>query len=179
MTRAKSGSKDDDGWMWIEQSAIPWDVDVIAEKVDGVIEITALRLLPKKGAKQSAVVTAEQLRRLPLRQIKRQAAHIVSGDGMAGLEPMVYAKRGQRLADEHYRDVALYYEHYLESKTSPRQGIAGFYGVPIGTAGRWIERARELGFLGRPSKPGMPGVDVKPATTQGPKLKAKVARKRR
>src|SRR5437899_1304080 len=95
MTRAKSGDADDDPWMQIEQEAVPWDVDVIVEKVDGVIEITALRLQQKTGATHSAVVTAEQLRRLPLRQIKRQAAHIVSGDGMAGLEPKVYAKHGQ------------------------------------------------------------------------------------
>lgn len=122
-------------------------------------------------------VTGETLRRLPVRTLVRDATARVAaqwrlseaqGEDMrlvpaspsegletyrALLEDARRPRRGSPITDDHLRQVADLYRTALARGDAPTQTVADSMHVVPSTAGRWVKRARERGFLG-PTTPG-------------------------
>jgi hypothetical protein len=106
-------------------------------------------------------VTSDLLRRLPLRQMQETAAlrfQSIFNSDMTTADVMKPFDRertpGQPWPDEHYQRVA---EVYRSATSAPAKAICNRWNVSKPTAAKWIRKARELGHLGWPARPGVAG----------------------
>lgn len=145
-------------WVNVEQGVVDWEVDLLVETIDGVVQPVGLLLQPPSDAKDLSdyVITWEKLHALPLRELKERAAKKFAGDPI-DLKPPILAKEGRALPRAHYEWVATAYETAVEANSAPIPFIAGYWEVSRSTAARWIARARELDLLDYPEKPGIAG----------------------
>jgi hypothetical protein len=67
------------------------------------------------------------------------------------------ARRPYSLTDEFLADVASTYREALRTGERPRRAVMAAFGIDNGnTAGKWIAKCREKGYLG-PTDPGRQG----------------------
>lgn len=107
-----------------------------------------------------AVITAERLRSLPLAELRAAAAARLAGGDPFGAFRKVARQRGKALPDEHYQQVAQVYRSAVERRQSPLRAIESFWQVSHPAAAKYVRRARELGFLGWPERPGIAGYEA-------------------
>lgn len=60
------------------------------------------------------------------------------------------------------RDVAEIYVQALKTSLPPTKAIQRWSGASRPTASLWVRKARDLGFIGQPTKPGQAGNNPKP-----------------
>jgi len=168
---------------WVHMRAFPWDISVKVTDVDGIPEITSLRLEPAPPAwalglggpgirdrvdAADAVVSSDRLRRLPLRLIANIAAQAqmatqdtvdeVAAEVMAVLEAdRVDWPQGRRRPDEHYQEVADAYRSALAKRQPPVKTIQDRWVVGRAMASRYVAEARKRGYLDYPSRAGVAG----------------------
>jgi hypothetical protein len=126
-------------------------------------------------AKSEGAVTGDMLRRLPVaRHVERaalQAASVVEVQkdlrgGITQIGPVSnreqaaevlesaarrVPRRGSPVSDEHLKQVATLYRKALRMqgpKKAPTEAVAMQMHVSRSTAGRWVRKARDAGFLG-------------------------------
>lgn len=103
------------------------------------------------------VITAELLRRLPLRQLREAVlAHRRGSDPMNALHEPRKAGRGPKPV-EHFEEVADLYRSAVADGSSPLLAIARRFGVGREAAKKYVRGARDRGLLGYPARPGQPG----------------------
>lgn len=179
----------DDGWVEpIRVDALLWDISVKVSEVDGVPQITGLKLEPRAtmpwtapdGTKmttvlpESAVVTSERLRHLPLRFLARTAAEVSGGAAtQESLQAIFDAERpekrqqGRERPDAHYEEVATVYTNALRAGRPPTKAVGERWGVERAMASRYVAEARKRGLLGYPTRQGVAGTtsDTSPHPT--------------
>src|SRR5687767_2770089 len=111
----------EDAWIWIEQAVIPHYVGVKVEQIDGVWQLTDLCLEAPPGRKgrTRVAITADLIRRFPLREVKEQAARNAADRQLEGALPTIYAREGRQLPREHYQQIASVYRIAVEANTPP------------------------------------------------------------
>ena len=136
-----------DGWIDYEDDDWPWTITLLAGVVDGAPRLLGLQLIPRRDRTDSElVVTAQALRRLPLRRLTRGAIEMKRLDfGQAVSE----ALRSESRDPDHFGNVARVYRQARESgrEGGPRAAIAQLWGVSEKTVDRWIREARQRGDL--------------------------------
>lgn len=171
-----AGKLSPDGWanaaLRVPGSREPafWGVSVRVETVDGRPEITGLRI--EQASDRVAVVTADRLRRLPLRMLREVASVISEGarstDGRASADAVSDAYLGTRIERApgepwpraHYEFIAQAYRHAVQRGLPPLLEIQRMWGVSRAMASKYVAKARELGLLGYPARPGVAGADA-------------------
>jgi hypothetical protein len=174
------------GWATMAFETLPWDISVKLTEVDGIPQITSLRLEPRtldvNIPAADAVVTSDRVRRLPLQQLGRLGAEVLRGKASAeSLDAIFTAESVQRPQirehpPEHYEEVARVYLAALEAKVRPTGAVAERWGVGRSMASRYVATARERGLLDDPPGPGVAGVSQKVIPIQ--KEKAPTKKKR-
>jgi len=174
-----TGYPDPDGWVSLALHGFPWDIAVKVTEVDGIPELTALRLEPRTahfgypdadgtrvpiGAVDAtdAVVTSERLRSLPLRLIANVAAAVLAGGEPEKIAAVFESERvnwpqGRPRPDEHYKEVANVYRAALAWRQPPVKAIEERWVVGRAMASRYVAEARKRGYLDYPSRPGVAG----------------------
>jgi hypothetical protein len=164
-------------WIYVVPSDGAWRYQVRLEDVDGVPQITGLHLerrdrggvdLKKVGnelrpipaaSPAEAVITSRALQAVPLTFLARVAAAHRAGnqptvrDALAGFR----GGRPKVLPDEHFEAVAQVYLSALQRREPPLKAVGTHFGVKRAMASRYVQRARELQFLGWPEKHGVAG----------------------
>lgn len=178
----------EDGFAAMHIDSLPWDIFVKLSTVDGVPQITSLLLEPcttkpwtaKDGTKmttvppETAVVTVERLRKLPLRLAARLAAEVFVGEATEeSLQEVFDANRvkwpqGRQRPDSHYEEVAAVYTNALRNGRSPTKAVGERFGVERAMASRYVAEARKRGLLGYPARQGVAGTssDISPHQTK-------------
>jgi hypothetical protein len=155
---------DKDGWSRVLLPDNPWwAIAVRVTEVDGVPQLTSLRIEPANVDRAVAVISHERLRRLPLGVLATAAAGFKDGDveqlGAAFEAQHLEWPQGRRRPDSHYRDVAEVYLAALKKRQPPVKAVQDRWLVGRAMASRYVARARELGYLGAaPTRPGVAGV---------------------
>jgi hypothetical protein len=174
------------GWATIAFETLPWDISVKLTEVDGIPQITSLRLEPRtldgNIPAAEAVVTSDRVRRLPLQQLGRLGAEILRDKAPAeSFDAIITAENVQRSQirehpPEHYEEVARVYLAALEAKVPPTGAVAERWGVGRSMASRYVATARERSLLGDPPRPGVAGVSRKVIPIQKTKAPTKKER---
>lgn len=141
-----------------------WSTEMVSGEAEAFFDWIAT--LPIAERRQWAVehglgraITSARLRRLPLSELRAAAAaHLAGGDPWTQFKA-VERHRGKPLPIEHFRQVADIYRGAVERRQSPLLAIQCAYGVSRPSASKYVRRARKLGFLGYPAKPGVAGAD--------------------
>ncbi|MGD0285113.1 MAG: hypothetical protein ABSC31_01840 [Acidimicrobiales bacterium] len=158
---------DPEGFVNVGVFDLPWRIYVRVAEVGGVPQIVALRIeagvlgvtedrehLVYEGD-DDPTITADVLRRLPLRQLRAVAVREAYQPESDWLEPFrIERVPGQAWPDEHYQEVA---EVYRSSAGKPLLAIAERWKVSRPTASKWVAEARRRKFLKYPSRPGVAG----------------------
>lgn len=103
-------------------------------------------------------ITAEHLRRTT-QPSNKQLDHFLSANF-----PTSTWKQGKRNATnkQFLRDVADIYNKALRASLPPTKAIQRWSGASRPTASLWVRKARDLGFIGQPTKPGQAGNNRRP-----------------
>ncbi|MDQ6617395.1 MAG: hypothetical protein M3083_22270 [Actinomycetota bacterium] len=156
-----------EGWwtVWLDDQ--PWRIDVCVERVDGVPQLTGLRLArePEPGGgiaePADAVITAERLRKLPLRALRADALAYLDGQtdrvGQELFKRFDERPPGGAWPDDHYREVAAEYLRAVQRGLAPLVAIGERWHVGRAMASKYVKRARELKYLGYPARRGVAG----------------------
>lgn len=146
-----------DGWVSVEGARLlPWRTLVQVASVDGRPCIVGLQLHAPEGellegtAVRDLVVTAEALRRLPLRELRDAALAGQHRELNAVVRALEAPEKppGQRSWDDsHYERVAEVYRAADGVGRPPRQVIADRWHVGLPTVSRWLREARRRGHL--------------------------------
>jgi hypothetical protein len=159
-----------DGYVGVPFRDKPWEISVKVAEVGGVPQIVALRIEAivwgvsedkehveyfYGGSGGDPTITADVLRRLPLRHLREVAVRQVYQPDSDWLEPFkVQRVPGQAWPDEHYQEVA---KVYTSAGAAPLKAISERWGVSRPTASKWVAEARRRKFLKYPSRPGVAG----------------------
>ena len=155
-------SREEDGTVIVAPD-LPWTARLTLETVAGAPRIVGLTLMRRPEATpDQAVITATDLRRLPLGLFERAAAAILS-DGVEDVRTEISRHRaaGEAWGDEHYQEVAEVYRQAVAARRPPLAAIGTRWGVGRAMAAKYVKRARELGHLGYPTRPGVAGATAK------------------
>jgi hypothetical protein len=157
---------DREGFVNVGFRDLPWGIYVRVAEVGGVPQLVSLRIeagvtvsedrehLVYEG-NDDPTITADLLRRLPLRQLRDAAVREAYNPGSDWLEPFkVKRVPGQAWLDEHYQEVA---NVYLSAGAAPLKTIAERWGVSRQAASKWVAEARRRKYLKYPSRPGVAG----------------------
>jgi len=112
------------------------------------------------GTESPTIITAELLRRIPLSRLKAACLTDLAGHSEPSFldtlrEP---PKRGQAPIPIHkLREVAAVYEEAVKKLENPTGRIVDELGLKPATARKYVARARKLGLLGYPDRPGVAG----------------------
>lgn len=149
-----------DGWVEVDLPELGWLVQVRVVHAEGRPHLVGLRLEPRDEALIADVaVTSERLRALPLRQIREAAfaaTYLELGEVAKALAKVERVGR-QPWPDEHYAQVAEVYRRAVDSGKAPLTVISRHWNVSRPMAAKYVRRARELGLLGYPERPGVAG----------------------
>jgi hypothetical protein len=134
-----------------------WVVSVRVEEVDGRLEIVGLLLEPDPDRPlREAVVTAERLRSLSVKELRRSVVERRYSD--LDLEWMeIERPPGAAYPKRFYEMVASMYEVAMEADLPPVQTICQLSGAAEDTVNKWIRSARQLKLLGYPKRVGVAG----------------------
>ena len=108
------------------------------------------------GEHDRPAVTVEMLRSLPLGQMKQEVLTKRNDPWSVGTS-VSRVDAGGGLSEGFLRSVAERYEKAAASGLSPRAVISREEGVSKAAVSKWIGRARGLGLLGYPERPGRTG----------------------
>jgi hypothetical protein len=176
-----------DGWFAFGMPGIGW-VRVALASVEGLLEIVGLyidvdpmfvtasdkRILdwpaaerrqwaidtaPERAAPM-AMITAERLRSLPLAELRAATEARLAGDDPFDAFRKIARQRGKALPNEHHRQVAEVYKAAVERRQPPLKAIENRWQVSRAAAAKYAKRARELGLLGWPERPGIAGYEA-------------------
>ena len=143
---------------WDRPRGIPAVVDIDFELVDGQFGVRKLTVTAAEGA----TVTADLLRNLAIRRLVAEAVLAVNAFRFIGVVKNAKAaiesfdaKSGP--TDEALNAVAAVYRRALMVGEPPTKAVVDDLGLARSTAGRWVMKAREKGFLGSTTK-GKAGV---------------------
>lgn len=134
------------------------DVRVTVRDVEGIPQIVGLELRPLAPRGSETVLTADLLRRLPLRQLK--AAFL---QDKRGTDPLAAFRAPERvtlrgpLPAELLDRVAATYPRAVAAGLAPLKEIGRIERVSRATASKYVRRAREAGLLGWPARVGIAG----------------------
>lgn len=124
------------------------------------------------------VISSELLRALPLRELKNAVlAHRRGESGLDVLDGSRSVGR-ERKSPEHYREVSRLYEWAVKAGLPTHQTIAEHFSVGKEAAHKYIKKARELGFLAYPAKPGVVGASEPVSPIARPARRSKTNKKR-
>ena len=152
---------DSEGYVLGQVKGFPWWIRARVELVDGVNRITSLHL--QRGAEDvhHAVITADVLRRLPLRTITAGAAGPTQNwradaddadwvSSRETAEKVAAARRRDsraRLTDAHYQAVATIYAEEMARSGKGRLAVAEHFGVGLAMASKYVKEARRRELL--------------------------------
>ncbi len=151
-----------DGWVQVDRPEVPWLVQVRVANPLERPEVVGLRLEARDDALLAdVVVTSERLRSLPLRQIREAAFATCRLDFPEAFQAIGKVERTgkQPWPDEHFAQVAKVYRQAVAVGRPPLKEIAQHWKVSRPMAAKYVRRARELGLLGYPERPGVAGAD--------------------
>lgn len=75
------------------------------------------------------------------------------GDSFAGITPeRAHLMRLEGPTDENLRKIALVYAAATVMRLGPTKHVADVIGLPISTAGNWVRKARDAGYLDEVAK---------------------------
>jgi hypothetical protein len=161
-------------FLWPDESRGPWSITLEFGLVGSRNELIRLEIAaidPRNGP-----LTTSVLRQLPLASLaadvrkKHKAATEDLVDLFGGnLSARDVAEMRRLWEDPHrrgpkghppeqYRDVALVYADAYRAGDNPRVAVMNHFEVAKDTAAKWVQRARELGFLGQTVKGRAGGV---------------------
>ena len=143
---------------WDRPRGIPAVVDIDFELVDGQFGVRKLTVTAAEGA----TVTADLLRNLAIQRLVVEAVHVVNASQIVAVNQNAKAaiesfdaKSGPTVEALHA--VAAVYRRALMVGEPPTKAVVDDLGLARSTAGRWVMKAREKGFLGETTK-GKAGV---------------------
>ena len=141
------------GWVVLSDVARGVRVRVKVIEINGLLEIVGLHV----ESFMDEALTSDDIRSLPLRQLKAGAVSALSGDDDV-LERVREAPKGGpvRRPTEHYQNVADVYSANLGAD-APLKAVQEAFGVSRAGASKMVKRARELGLLGWPTQQGRAG----------------------
>jgi hypothetical protein len=156
------------GYVLVLLSDFPWHIEARTHEVDGVPQLTGLRIewFPMTA---DAVITSDRLRRLPLRELVETAAGIQAGNlgrAAAAMRNSEIWPQGRARPDEHFAEVAAIYREAIQNRRPPLNDIRARWTVSRAMASKYVKRARELGYLG-PAKTGVAGEVATPRRKAG------------
>jgi hypothetical protein len=130
---------------------LPCDVELVAEVENGTYVVSELRCSRKRRGRE---VTGEAIRTVPIKRILTLGAI----DANSGLHPGPDATeiRDQGPTEESLHVVAYVYRMAHLVGDPPTRAVASAIGLPYSTAARWVQHARQAGFL-RPADKRRPG----------------------
>lgn len=154
--------------LWRDEKSGSWRLTLRLELVEGRLECTRFGIEAMPGSPAGIKTTV--LRKLPLARLVDQLRdeHIrgfewlgaetqIWGAGgrsdeagdIAALRAAIRTKPGRPVMydDDHYRQVAAIYSAAEASRQPPAKAVADNLGVARTTAIKWVQRARERGFL--------------------------------
>jgi hypothetical protein len=157
----------DPTWPWI----VTIKLDTTPASSHEILEIHLVQRGP-----DSVPITARNLRRLPIGEVKRLGIDAASGN-LSGVHDSLRREPGGwwrevtrrpngRWPDEHFQLVADRYREALERGRPPLNAITERWDVSRATASNWVREARRREHLGWPQKPGTAGATARnsPAT---------------
>jgi len=172
-------------WLSLPFEGLPWSISVRVAEVGGFPQIVCLKLEVGmvKGQGQISwdpssdhliwagprdmdpTITTDLLRQLPLRQLRAAAiARFYEPHGLDWLEPFKLERPSGGWPTEHYRDVAVVYR---SAHDAPLVAIRQKWNVSRAAASKWVAKARELGYLGYPIRPGVAGATENESPIKG------------
>jgi hypothetical protein len=127
------------------------DVEIWAEVENGTYVVSEVRCSRRRGGPE---VTGEAIRIVPIKRILTLGAI----DANSGLHPGPEAAeiRDQGPTEESLHVVAYVYRMAHLVGDPPTRAVASAIGLPYSTAARWVQHARQAGFL-RPADKRRPG----------------------
>lgn len=146
-----------------KKDGLPYDVEMRVLLREGRMSVESLIVRQKKGGPP---VTLEHLKELPIQRMVGgvAGAHLTR----VGKNAAKWDTIPQLLAEGDDADtlahVAAIYRLSYACGLPPTQNVASVFGFSRATAGRWIARAREEGYLG-------PAVGPQPGEKKSPKRK--------
>ena len=178
LRRAKNGRDDgptsESGWVVVPIGELPHEVQAFVADVDGVPQLIGLRIEPHAawlasdelrrrpsilagslGKGVDPTITADLMRRLPLRLLRDSAAQVGAPEE---IHPLAINRRPtDPWPDEHFNLVA---DTYRAATSAPLRAIQAKWSVSRPTASNWVRTARERGLLGWPSRRGVAGASA-------------------
>ena len=174
-------AESEDGWIDFKVPDVGW-VGVLLADIEGQPEIVGLRLdtfgpnyapdglkSPAEhrevlglalGARADAIITTARLRSLPLADLRAAAAEHLAGRDPYRMLRAVARQRGKALPNEHFQQVADVYRAAVDRRQAPLVAIQARWQVSRAGAAKYVARARELGYLGYPARPGIAGASA-------------------
>lgn len=157
----------DDGWVTLDLPELPWRVQALVVLVHMRPELLGLRLEPRiqqaaDGSRRfvdnvsALTISADRLRRLPLRKIRAATSSTIAGN-CRDVAAIIRSNGRQRLPLEHFNAVAAVYKAAISEGKHPLPEVQRVWSVSRGSAAKYVSRARELGALGYPERPGVAG----------------------
>jgi hypothetical protein len=126
-------------------------VELVAEVQNGTYVVSDLRCSRKRGGPG---VTGEAIRAVPVKRILTEGAIRANRGLHPG--PDVAEIRDQGPTEESLHVVAYVYRMAHLVGDPPTRAVASAIGLPYSTAARWVQHARQAGFL-RPADKRRPG----------------------
>lgn len=131
---------------------LPCRVSLDLEFEDGRLECKELKCTVRDGDDE---LTSEAIRQIPVRLLIQEAAEYVLQDEvprkrvqyiLEDLDYQTLVSRGP--TPETLEWVAVIYRFAYACHDDPTKSVVERFGIPRSTAGRWVAKAREQGFLG-------------------------------
>lgn len=134
-----------------------WKVGVLLAEVDGAEEIVGLKLEPRGDgdALRQSKIGATSIRKLPMRAIN--AALVRRRTEALDVEWMDLDLTRHAYPPDFYATVASMYRTAVEEDLPPGPFISGLTGASASAVAKWVGKARKLGLLGAPLRPGVAG----------------------
>jgi len=155
VTRISGKKCNDNGIIEIRLVDHPHRYRVRVKVGRGAPKLIELHLIPVENT--LAEIDTDTVRTVPLRRLANAAARHIGIDELpfdvAGKYDDLTArlrpdhKRGRKLDDVHYRDVAQMLNFAHECGLSPREYVKEKFSSSVPTVDRWIKVAKERGFL--------------------------------
>jgi hypothetical protein len=130
---------------------LPCDVELVAAVENGTYVVSEVHCSRKRRGRE---VTGEAIRAVPIARILTLGAMAAN----SGLHPSPDAAeiRDQGPTEDSLHVVAFIYRLAHMVRDPPTRAVASAIGLPYSTAARWVQQARQAGFL-RPAERGRPG----------------------
>jgi len=130
----------------------PCDVELSAALDGGRYVVSEVRCTRRLRGPE---ITGELVRRIKVADILRIGA-LLANKVLAGPRGDPAALRAQGPTEESLRVAARVYRMAHLVRDNPTRAVASAFGIPHSTAARWVQQARQAGFLG-PARSRRPG----------------------